>query len=189
MSSIVLLPLGDANRKVTADLRVPLEQAFQIPVEIKESDLNLEAFYDEQRVQYNSTAIISHLQENASYRNPPRERKGGGAKFLAVTSEDLFIPILTYVFGEAQLGGTFSVVSYHRLSTERYGLPPDEQLFHSRLVKECTHELGHVFGLIHCSSQDCVMHTSTYVEDIDIKGERFCMSCGRELHQKKRRRV
>ena len=189
MSSIVLLPLGDADRKVTADLHIPLEQAFQLPVEMKESDFNLEAFYDEQRVQYNSTAIISHLQENASHLNLPQERKGGKTKFLAVTSEDLFIPILTYVFGEAQLGGTFGVVSYHRLSNERYGLPPDAQLFHSRLVKECFHELGHVFGLIHCSSRDCVMHTSTYVEDIDIKGGTFCVSCVRELHQKKKRRV
>jgi archaemetzincin len=187
VNAIVLLPLGDADRKVIADLQAPVERAFRLPVGVEDPHVDLEIFYDEQRVQYNSTAIISHLQQNPSLPGLEKGTENGSVKFLAVTSEYLFIPILTYVFGEAQLGGSFGVVSYHRLLNERYGLPHDEDVFRSRLVKECFHELGHIFGLLHCSSQDCVMHTSTYVEDIDIKGGSFCAACDRELHQKKHR--
>jgi archaemetzincin len=102
---------------------------------------------------------------------------GGRSRILGVLGEDLFIPILTYVFGEAQLGGRVAVVSYHRLQSERYGLAPDRGLLHERLLKESLHELGHLGGLIHCSDLECVMHISTYVEDIDMKPAAFCSSC------------
>jgi archaemetzincin len=107
----------------------------------------------------------------------PRVNGGNRSKVLAVSGEDLFIPILTYVFGEAQLGGEFAVVSYHRLQPERYGLAADRNLLLDRLFKESLHELGHTYGLVHCQDQDCVMRTSTYAEDIDLKGGSFCRRC------------
>jgi archaemetzincin len=63
------------------------------------------------------------------------------------------------------------------LRNEHYGLAADENLLLSRLIKEVIHELGHTFGLIHCHAPDCVMRSSTYVEDIDQKGQSLCMSC------------
>jgi archaemetzincin len=39
------------------------------------------------------------------------------------------------------------------------------------------HELGHTFNLLHCADGRCVMASSTYVEQIDLKGERFCDRC------------
>jgi archaemetzincin len=98
-------------------------------------------------------------------------------RILAVTSVDLFIPVLTYVFGEAQLGGPAAVVSTNRLRSEKYGLPPDPETLISRLEKEAVHELGHTFGLFHCSEPACVMHASTYVEEIDPKEASFCATC------------
>jgi archaemetzincin len=47
-----------------------------------------------------------------------------GARLLAVTSLDLYVPVLTLVFGEAQLDGNCAVVSLRRLRQEFYGLPP-----------------------------------------------------------------
>ncbi|HQT91630.1 MAG TPA: hypothetical protein PL001_06335 [Candidatus Kryptobacter bacterium] len=96
---------------------------------------------------------------------------------LGVTSGDLFVPVLTYVFGEAQLDGKVAVVSSYRLRDEYYGLAPDAGLLHHRLVKESVHELGHAFGLLHCHNYLCVMHSSTGVEEIDIKTERLCTEC------------
>ena len=86
-------------------------------------------------------------------------------------------PVLTYVFGEAQLGGRAAVVSLHRLDDELYGLPPNPKRLFQRLVKEAVHELGHTFDLVHCHEDGCVMASSTYVEEIDLKSERFCASC------------
>jgi archaemetzincin len=88
------------------------------------------------------------------------------------------------VFGEAQLDGPAAVVSFHRLANEVYGLPPDPARFFARLCKETVHELGHTFNLIHCHDDRCVMASSTYVEGIDLKSERFCTTCQRSLRRR-----
>ena len=97
--------------------------------------------------------------------------------YLGITKLDLFIPILTFVYGEAELDGDVAVVSYHRLRNELYGLTSDNRRLSDRLIKEAVHELGHAYGLIHCHAQPCVMHASTYVEDIDMKSASFCDAC------------
>ena len=105
-------------------------------------------------------------------------------RLLAVAESDLYIPILTFVFGEAQLGGECAVVSWHRLRQEFYGLPADDQLLRERLWKEAAHELGHTLHLAHCDDYGCVMASSHAVEWIDIKQGEFCGSCyGRVLQQ------
>ena len=90
---------------------------------------------------------------------------------------DLFIPVLTYVFGEAKLDGRAAVVSSFRLDNQIYGLPRDPELLLDRLRKEALHELGHTYNLVHCRRHPCVMMSSTYVEDIDQKSNRFCRHC------------
>jgi archaemetzincin len=176
VNAIYLLPLGSADRSVVAGLGPPLERRFRAPVAIHEKAVPIDSFYDSQRAQYNSTHIIGHLLERYRFAEA-----GSTVKVLGVAGQDLFIPILTYVFGEAQLGGMVGVVSYYRLPNERYGLPADNKLFFERLLKEAMHELGHTYGLIHCRSLDCVMHISTYVEDIDTKPAEFCRECGQRL--------
>jgi archaemetzincin len=94
-----------------------------------------------------------------------------------VAEPDLFIPILTFVFGEAQLGGTASIISIARLRQSYYGLPEDQALYYHRAEKEALHELGHTLGLIHCPSYECVMHFSNGIEEVDLKGDRYCPSC------------
>jgi len=94
---------------------------------------------------------------------------------------DLFIPVLTFVFGQAQLGGKAAVVSTLRLKQEYYELPPNETVFLERLGKEAVHELGHTFGLVHCLNQGCVLNASTYVEEIDLKEADFCPECAQLL--------
>jgi archaemetzincin len=185
VNRILLLPLGNTDRDLIQGLCFPLKKTFKAPVEILEESIELEDFYDEVRSQYNSTAILLHLKRahpgpvSSDVHAPPTS-----TKLLAVLGYDLFIPILTYVFGEAELGGQAAVVSYYRLKNERYGLPSDSALLSDRLQKEAHHELGHAYGLVHCSNQDCVMHTSTYVEDIDLKSATFCRSCEEELIKK-----
>jgi archaemetzincin len=89
----------------------------------------------------------------------------------------LYIPILTFVFGEAQMGGKCSVVSYARLRQEFYGLPADVNLLARRLLIESIHELGHTLELHHCDDYRCVMSSSHAVEWIDLKEQTFCMDC------------
>ena len=128
--------------------------------------------FDPQRGQYNSTILLRELLDVL----PSRE-----TKVVGITSLDLFIPVLTYVFGEAQLDGHVAIASTHRLRNEFYGLPPDPGAVLQRLEKEVVHELGHTFNLTHCADYRCVMHASTFVEDIDLKGADFCRACRRTL--------
>jgi archaemetzincin len=57
----------------------------------------------------------------------------------------------------------------------------DDKLLLDRFRKEVVHELGHMFGLVHCSNPICVMRSSTYVEDIDQKTHSLCSHCTGEL--------
>jgi len=166
---ISLVPLNMLN-PVRLDRLVPeLEGIFQSEIRLfeQEPECDCEGAFDARRQQYNSTEILTHLLE---IPHPP-------GKIVGVTDMDLFIPILTFVFGEAMLDGDAAVVSYFRLRTQFYGLPPDNGLLQQRLLKEIVHELGHTFGLLHCHRYDCVMHSSTYVEEIDLKPARFCPDC------------
>jgi archaemetzincin len=153
---------------MASDLRKNLEY----PYSYTEIDMDLHLFYSEERKQYHSTFILSKILTNM-----PDDAK----KIIGVTQVDIFIPILTYLFGEAQLGGKGALVSTFRLRNEFYGLPPNENLLYTRTLKEILHELGHTMGLVHCRDYECVMHFSTYVEDIDLKKSQFCSICKKIL--------
>ncbi len=114
-------------------------------------------------------------------------RETDASRVLAVTEADLFIPMLTFVFGQAQLGGIAAVVSLARLRQEIYGLPPDEAILLERAAKEALHELGHTFGLVHCSDPTCVASLSTSVRQIDTKNPGFCAGCSALLAEPLRR--
>jgi archaemetzincin len=93
------------------------------------------------------------------------------------------VPVLTFVFGEAQLDGNCALVSTARLKEEFYGMPPRRELARERLIKEAVHELGHTFGLRHCADWRCVMSSSHAVERLDVKGAAFCALCRRVVFE------
>jgi archaemetzincin len=103
------------------------------------------------------------------------------ARVLGVTEVDLAIPMLTFVFGQAQLDGPVAVLSLCRLRQEFYGLQGEEGLLRERVVKEVLHELGHTFGLTHCVEPKCAMSLATHIGLVDNKEERYCAHCGEQL--------
>jgi archaemetzincin len=151
-------------------LAADLAHTFGVSCHVREGVLDAGYARDSARNQYHSTAILDRLRGLAA---------GPGVRVLGVTAHDLFVPIFTFVFGEAQLEGRCAVVSCYRLAEERYGLPADEGKLRERLVKEAVHELGHTFGLGHCDDWRCVMASSHAVERLDVKGAEFCEECGR----------
>ncbi len=140
---------------------------FRTPCRIRPDLFDMSFSLDANRGQYYSTAILQRLERAAD----------PDARVLGVTGCDLFVPVLTFVFGEAQLEGNCAVVSTARLVEEFYGMPPSENLLRERLVKEAVHEIGHTFGLRHCPDWRCVMASTHAVERLDIKGNDFCPSC------------
>ena len=153
-------------------LRNQLETRFRTKVNVSQCGFDYRPFLDLRRNQYSSSAIIEQLE-----RDLPTE----DSRVLAVTGLDLYIPVLTFVFGEARLNGRCAVVSSYRLDNKFYGLPDNPMLLQERLLKEAIHELGHTFGLFHCHDPECVMKSSTYVEEIDFKSSRFCDNCSDKI--------
>jgi len=145
-----------------------VRSTFPLPVTLGNHSLDLRSTYDSARGQYNSTALLSQILASSA---------DDAEKFIAIVDVDLYIPVLTFVFGEAQFDGPAAVVSTHRLSNEFYGMPADPGALFHRLEKEVVHELGHTFGLYHCHQFECVMRSSTYVEEIDLKRITLCPSC------------
>lgn len=107
----------------------------------------------------------------------------GDDRIIGITGADLQLPMLSFVFGQAQLAGPAAVVSAARLRQEFYGLPPDDELLRARLDREVAHELGHTFGLVHCPDPRCCMSLSTSIEQVDTKLPEFCRDCRGRLRE------
>jgi archaemetzincin len=169
---ITLISFGLFDRGFLEKISEVVMHEFTSTVLIKEAHVDLAGFFDPGRRQYNGDKL---LREVGSMSYP------ASSKVIGLFNVDLYIPILTYIFGQAQLGGRTAIASLYRLSNERYGMKADNDLLLQRFEKEVVHELGHTFGLIHCHTPTCVMRSSTYVEDIDQKEAQLCVKCRDEL--------
>ena len=168
MDALHIVPVGSGVRIEMLDsLAAALAQRLHVSCHVRVSEMDAAFAYSEKRNQYWSTAILKRLVEEC----PP------GVNILGVCEADLFVPVLTFVFGEAQVGGKAAVVSAHRLRNDFYGLPADDAVLSGRLLKEAMHEIGHNLGLKHCADWRCVMPSSHAVEKLDVKGDSFCTAC------------
>ena len=157
------VPLAELDRLAAA-----LAAVFRVSVEVADRPLAASFAYAPERQQYYSTRLLAAL---AALPLPP------GEHVLGVTHLDLYVPVLTFVFGEAQLRGPAGIVSAHRLREEFYGLPPDPARLDERLCKEAVHETGHTLGLRHCDDWSCAMASTHAVELLDLKQAAFCAHC------------
>jgi archaemetzincin len=168
MPEIRLVAIGRIDPAIISWLATALTDSLKLPCGIEDRAIDPRRAYNPSRKQHHSTQLIAELLKSV------RSAEG---RILGVADVDLFIPILTFVFGEAQLGNRAAVVSVHRLRQQFYGLPEANALFYERAEKEALHELGHTFGLVHCRTFDCIMHFSNSIEEIDLKTNAFCPAC------------
>ena len=174
MKPIHLIPLANGSQlgpplELLEHLAAALTHAFRTTCQIRPEVLDISFAWDAKRQQHYSTPILQRLERASD----PHIR------MLGVACCDLFVPVLTFVFVEAQLEGNCALVSLARLKEEAYGMPARLELLRERLLKEAVHELGHTFGLRHCSDWQCVMTSSHAVERMDVKGTEFCGNCAR----------
>lgn len=168
MNLVHLLPVGGIDRALLDDLRRAIPQSLRVECEVLSCGLDPAFTYHAERQQFHSSEIVQRMQ---GFVRPNDWR------LLAIADVDLYIPILKYVFGEAQMGGPCALVSTFRLRQEFYGLERDDSLLSQRLLKESVHELGHTLGLHHCEDYRCVMASSHAVEWIDLRDSALCPAC------------
>ncbi|MEZ5001092.1 MAG: archaemetzincin family Zn-dependent metalloprotease [Bacteroidales bacterium] len=154
--------------EITREIRT----AYGLSTVIQESYVDLTEHYNPSRRQYDANNLLNILRAIPV---------NGAIKTVGIFRVDLFIPVLTYIFGQAVLSGPIAIASLYRLRNELYGLEKNNDLLLDRFIKVIVHELGHSFGLVHCHNPGCVMRSSTYVEDIDQKGRGLCYRCHRLL--------
>ncbi len=168
MKLLHLLPIGNVDDRLLGDLRVELAETFDATCQVLPGRLDPEFAFHGERQQYHSSEILRTMQSYVP---------ADSWRMLGVAEVDLYIPILTFVFGEAQMGGPCALLSTHRLRQEFYGLPHDRELFRQRVIKEAVHEVGHTLNLTHCQDYRCAMASSHAVEWIDLKESVLCGNC------------
>jgi len=175
MNLLHLLPVGKVETSLLEDLCATIPRVLHVRCEILPIELDPACCYHPERQQYHSSEI---LQRMYALTRPMHWR------LLGITAFDLYIPILKYVFGEAQMGGPCALVSFHRLQQEYYGLSRDDILLSQRLLKESIHELGHTLDLRHCQDYRCAMASAHAVEWIDLRDSSLCSSCQAQIEAK-----
>jgi archaemetzincin len=97
---------------------------------------------------------------------------------LGITMTDLYpANDWAFVFGQARLRERVAVHSFARYRPEAEAdLTRDERRrrFLRRALKVTTHELGHAFGILHCTSHRCNMNGSNSLEETDESPINLC---------------
>ena len=165
---ITLALISSLPDKVLSALSGHLQKEFGVPVvsvvfEGTEKDVSYA--FNRRRNQYSSPKILGRL------RRVPKEP---GDKVLGIVDVDLYCPDYDFVFGEADATTGVATLSVYRLKQGA----DDENLVTSRVIKEATHEIGHLFDLGHCDDPKCVMSFSTgNLWQIDAKSASICADC------------
>lgn len=190
-----IVPVGEVPADVKREGSAALRSVYDCDVRVTENQPVPTGAYNEEREQYRAEDFIQVAH-----------RAGNGEKNIAVTTEDLYYHRRNYVFGLAYLDGEGSVISTYRLeenldrpaadggatsgsigrasnglSDGGFSERDPNEIFADRVRKEVVHEIGHTFGLEHCSNNRCVMSFSPTVREVDRKKEHLCGSCSREV--------
>ncbi|MEJ2040243.1 MAG: hypothetical protein P8X55_15125 [Desulfosarcinaceae bacterium] len=156
-----LIPLGPVDPLAVSVAAAHLQTVLGLPTRIEPAQARPDFAFLVARRQYDAAAIIKHLDQDRRER-PFR---------LGLVAGDLCVPILTYVFGESQLGGHAAVVSLYRLRDRQ------RHLVYERVAKISLHEVGHLLGLEHCRAAGCLMRFSKQLDQLDQLPLMFCPAC------------
>ena len=161
ITSIKLLydPKVDENEVIAVSKAI--EETYEIEV-ISRSILKIKkTAYSKKRKQYNGQKLLNELidKENLEF-------------FFWIVNDDLFVPVMNFVFGLAsQYCG--AIVSFYRLDSLEMK------------IKESVHECGHVLGLGHCANL-CVMQYSNSLLEAMEKPSSLCSECKTKIKENKK---
>jgi len=167
-----VVPLGEVSKIALKVIAAHISGYYKLSVQILPPLGHPDYAFHERRFQYDAGIILKAF-ESIQFEDYE--------KVIGVLNLDLFVPIFTYVFGEAKQGGKFALVSLFRLDKNPDGHPSPSSLIFERAAKVALHELGHLFNLFHCREKKCLMHFSGGIQDLDETPMYLCRYCSTYL--------
>lgn len=166
-----IAPSGKVTPTLIEVVTAHVQGILDLPVDILPEFEPPADSYNEARNQYHAGKLLDHLNASvdATYQ-----------KVLGVASYDLYLPIFTHVYGEAQVSGRTAVFSICRLEDSRVPKAlsaSGRETFLIRAAKVGLHELLHTYGMTHCRHTDCLMGFVTRLETLDAMPLYLCHSC------------
>jgi Predicted Zn-dependent proteases len=145
-----------------------------VNVQVRKTDFEglKSQFRDARRGQVRADELLDYLEPRVGDYE-------GFDRIVLIMDDDGYVRGLNFVFGVTKIEGNLVLIFTKRL------LGPQD-IYYQRILKEVLHELGHTFGLEHCSDPKCVMYFSNTVEDTDNKGPAFCQRCSEKLSRRLR---
>ncbi len=129
--------------------------------------------YDSGRRQFKADLIIERI---AQVRDS--DKKG---KSIGVTSFDISMPNMNFVFGVTNTLKKVSLLSIARLALVSKELFLGAKTVEERIFKESAHEIGHLLGLTHCPESTCIMSFANTLKQVDDKLPILCNNCREKL--------
>ncbi len=165
---IGVVPIGNVPEIVPKVVAAHISAHLKVPADVLSPLKNPEYAYDKTRCQYDAAVILEDIE---------RMRFDEYKKVIGILYIDLFVPVFTHVFGEAQQGGKFALMSLFRLEKESSADLRLGSFVLERAAKVALHELGHLFNLFHCEDKHCLMRFTGILEELDQTPLYFCRYC------------
>lgn len=163
MKQVIIFLLMNYNNEVPVkELQQEFKQFYSIDVQVRSIDLPAASYY-KPRNRYRADSILNYLA-----------KKYHGQRVIALTSKDISTSAHGYadwgVMGLGSLVNDVSITSTYRLKSKNVK---------DRLTKVLLHEIGHSYGIPHCSSGlPCLMQAGDHtVKAIDKEPKSMCKYC------------
>ncbi|TPG41831.1 Zn-dependent protease [Flavobacterium pectinovorum] len=179
---IYIRPIGNFNVLQKRQIQLAneyLEIYFQLKTKTLEPISNDVVPNSARRMMYSHEQLLAGYLLNDVLKE---EEHLNRIALMGLSELDLYPkPEWNYVFGLASYRDKVGVSSIYRLQDGEL-TSENFNLCLSRLLKISSHEIGHMFGLHHCTNANCVMNGTNSMEETDRHSIRLCSVCQRKLN-------
>jgi archaemetzincin len=171
---IALQPFGEVDKEAIENAVAGIKRACDnMDIDVRPGiPLPASAFY-KPRNRYRAELLLNYI--DCYYRQYLNKKY---SMIVAITSKDISTTKDNYedwgIFGLAYLDTGPAVVSTYRLKRNA----KSQQHFMERVWKVVMHEVGHIFGLEHCTTKGCEMEDAKgTIKTVDNSSGEFCKRC------------
>jgi len=179
---VAIQPFGEFSSKEAKMIQQEIADFYHVNVILlKPIKLPKNAYINVKSSRYRADTLIRFLRKNID-RNYDfiiglTDKDISTTKYSNTSTKTIKEPTYKYadwgIFGLGFMPGKSCIVSTFRLK---------EKNFRSRFIKICCHELGHNFGLPHCSDKSCIMQDAAEtIKTIDNVKLNLCNSCKKKI--------